>query len=181
MTDNQHWRARLEQLLKWAVAEEKFEGDIHFSLCCYTEAVLLVYRKLWVKGGSEAERKAAQPYLVSWASRALLMQAVVAEDGTGQSRHPLLKPIPKMCNNLETETISVSDDVPTVPSPQNETANIRSAAEALDLPLPPTFEKEEEKEEAQSTHKDPETFGSGNPNDEDFAAVLNTFLKKHEK
>ena len=178
MSDTQHWRARLEQLLKWAVAEEKFEGDIHFSLCCYTEAVLLVYRKLWVKGGSEAERKAAQPYLSCWASRALLMQAVIAEDGTKPSEHPLLRAIPKMCNNVDTESLSVTDETSRMP---NDKVNVRSAAEALDLPLPPTFEqKDDAGASSVPEHRDPE-FGNGNPNDEDFAAVLNTFLKKHEK
>ncbi|KAJ9459945.1 hypothetical protein DIPPA_23429 [Diplonema papillatum] len=156
------WRERLAQLLKWATDEENPEGDIHFSLSCYAEASMLLYRMCSVRqpDGEVDHRlqRVAKKYLVDWTTRAQLLQSVVA-DGIPMSTHPLLKPVPgdadaasaahgssPLIDGALTFVTSATAD-PLLKSTAGTSfdtispapPSIPNAAASLDLPLPPDF------------------------------------------
>eukprot|EP01063_Lacrimia_lanifica_P023357 TRINITY_DN30868_c0_g1_i1.p2 TRINITY_DN30868_c0_g1~~TRINITY_DN30868_c0_g1_i1.p2 ORF type:complete len:236 (+),score=80.54 TRINITY_DN30868_c0_g1_i1:52-759(+) len=132
-SDETRWRSRLAQLLEWATGEEREDGDIHFSLSCYTEAVLLLHRRVAAVGVDEATRAAAKPLLQAWGGRALLLRQVIQEMGIEDPGHPFTKPVPGVVDEGAMVPFSVpdavDDDTPVDPAAE--------AAAALDLPLPP--------------------------------------------
>eukprot|EP00756_Hemistasia_phaeocysticola_P007990 Hpha_TRINITY_DN14459_c0_g1::TRINITY_DN14459_c0_g1_i2::g.158054::m.158054 len=169
------WKARVSQLIHWAVGEEKEDGDIHFGLSCYCEAIFLVHRAVTRVGAdgkpaaSPALLAAIKPTLQAWIDRALLLQSIIAEESIPPSNHPLLRPLPGPPVPGHVAPSPQVAQVEQAPPPAE--ASSTAAADLLDFPLPPGGVGDEGTKEV----------GGVAPAEDDYRSIFGKFLEQQEK
>lgn len=189
------WKARVAQLIQWAVGEEREDGDIHLGLSCYCEAIFLVHRALSQRGAdgkpaaSPSLLAAVRPTMQAWTERALLLQSIIAEERIPPSEHPLLRALPP----------PPEPDVPEVHRDASGhggsadaaggggysdggTLSTHDAAAVLSLPLPPMSGSSTRLAPPPPLPPAPPDVASAAPHtdDDEYRAIFNRFLQQQE-